>query len=99
MSPVSIEYGLEYRQVRKIEVPVTGPAKTVADCFKFRKRIGLEVALRALDAYFAMGKGSPEELLEAAEVSRVGEVIPEYIFDAITKSNETRAARREGRAK
>lgn len=41
-------FGVEKRSVEGVEVRVTSPAKTVADCFRYRRRVGLDVALAAL---------------------------------------------------
>ena len=49
----------------------TTPAKTVADCFRFRRHVGLDVALAALKDYLKMRKGGVSELLEAARADRV----------------------------
>ena len=58
---------------------VTTPAKTVADCFKFRAKVGLDVALEALKEAWRARKVTMEELLEAARVCRVARVITPYI--------------------
>lgn len=78
MSPESIAFGVEEHVVENVPVRVFGPAKTVADCFKFRNRVGLEVALEALKEYRAHG-GSMDELWRAAEVCRVQRVMRPYM--------------------
>ena len=52
--------------------------KTVADCFKFRNRIGLDVALEAL-RHCIRNKGSRKKILEFARVCRVERVIRPYL--------------------
>jgi predicted transcriptional regulator of viral defense system len=66
-------------RVEGIEVPVFTPAKTVADCFKFRHKIGLDVALEALREAFRKKKASMDELWEAAKVCRVANVMRPYL--------------------
>lgn len=53
------EYGRETRTVEGVGVHVTTPAKTVADCFRYRRHVGLDVALEALRDYLAKGRGRP----------------------------------------
>ena len=47
-SGASLEYGIEDHVIEGVTVRIYDPAKTVADCFKYRNKIGLEVALEAL---------------------------------------------------
>ena len=58
---------------------VYNPAKTVADCFKFRHKIGLEVALEALRDCWKQRRATMDELYEAARVCRVANVIQPYL--------------------
>ncbi|HPX50050.1 MAG: type IV toxin-antitoxin system AbiEi family antitoxin domain-containing protein [Desulfomonilia bacterium] len=44
----ALEKGIEHHDIERAEVRVYSPAKTVADCFKFRNKIGIDVALEAL---------------------------------------------------
>ncbi len=58
---------------------VYGPAKTVADCFKFRHKIGLDVALEALRDCWRQKKATMDELYQAARVCRVAKVMRPYL--------------------
>lgn len=64
-------YGIESRQIEGVPVRLTTPAKTVADCFRFRRHVGLDVAIAALKDYFATSKGEPtkfeQSLFEAGD--------------------------------
>lgn len=62
---------------------ITSPAKTVADCFKYRNKIGLDVALEALRDYQRQYKGGSDELWRAAKVCRVANVMRPYL-EALT---------------
>ena len=78
-SPDSLRFGVVKHRVEGIEVPVFTAAKTVADCFKFRHKIGLDVALEALREAFRKKKASMDELWEAAKVCRVSNVMRPYL--------------------
>jgi predicted transcriptional regulator of viral defense system len=78
MSGPALTQGIEERTLEGVRVRLYGPAKTVADCFKFRNKIGLDVAIEALRDY-RRRRGSVDELLRYAEVCRVGRVIRPYL--------------------
>jgi len=69
----------------KVPVRVTSPAKTVADCWKFRKKIGLDVALEALRDGRRQRKFTTDELWHFAEIDRVTNVLRPYL-EAISSS-------------
>jgi len=71
-------YGVEEHVVEKVTVRVTSAAKTVADCFRYRKKIGLDVALEALREYRRAHK-SRDELWKAARVCRIVSVMRPYM--------------------
>jgi hypothetical protein len=61
-------------------VPITSPAKTVADCFKYRNKIGVDVAVEALRDLFGRPRRPPiDDLWRYAEVDRVQTVIRPYL--------------------
>ncbi len=74
----ALEYGVEERRIEGVPVRVTSPAKTVADCFKYRNKIGLDVAMEALKDYRRTRK-SASDLWKAAEVCRVANVMRPYL--------------------
>lgn len=65
--------------VRGASLKVYTPAKTVADCLKFRNKIGLDVALEALRECRRLKKASMDDLWAAAKVCRVANVIRPYL--------------------
>jgi len=71
--------GVETHRVDDVPVRVYGAAKTVADCFKFRNRIGIDVAVEALRLLHARKKASIRELLEYARLCRVERVMKPYL--------------------
>jgi predicted transcriptional regulator of viral defense system len=62
-----------------VHIPVTNIAKTIADCFKFRNKIGLDVALEALRDAWQQKKVTMDELWRAAEHCRVANVMRPYL--------------------
>jgi len=79
MSVPSFTEGVATYDVEGVSVQVFNPAKTIADCFKFRGRIGLAVAIEALRDYVRSGAGPIEELYRYAEICRVQSVMRPYI--------------------
>ncbi len=71
--------GVETHVVDGVPVRVTGVAKTVADCFKYRNKIGLEVALEALREAWRNKRMSSDELWRHAKICRVANVMRPYL--------------------
>lgn len=78
MSGESMFAGSQIHQVDGIPVKVFSPSKTVADCFKFRNTVGLDVALEALRE-FRRARGSIDELWRHAKICRVANVLRPYL--------------------
>ena len=79
MSGPALAEGIEVRRIDGVQVPVFGPEKTVADCFKFRNKIGLDVALEALRDGWSRGRLSMDALARHAAIDRVGNVMRPYV--------------------
>ena len=62
-----------------MDVPVFNAAKTIADCFKFRNKIGLDVALEALREGWRERKVTMDDLWRYASVDRVSNVMRPYL--------------------
>ncbi|MDA8384600.1 MAG: transcriptional regulator [Betaproteobacteria bacterium] len=71
--------GVERHRVDRIEVRVYGAAKTVVDCFRFRNRIGIDVAVEALRLLYARRKAPIRELLAYARLGCVERVMQPYL--------------------
>jgi predicted transcriptional regulator of viral defense system len=71
--------GVELVNVGGTQVRVFGVAKTIADCFKFRNKIGLDVALEALREAWSDKRATMDELWRFAEICRVGNVMRPYL--------------------
>jgi predicted transcriptional regulator of viral defense system len=70
--------GIETHRIDGVQVRVFSAAKTVADCFKFRNKIGLDVAVEALRAYRRTHRNL-DELWRYAEIDRVSRVMRPYL--------------------
>ncbi len=75
-----VDYGITIISVDGVvRIPVTNVAKTIADCFKFRNKIGLDVALEALRDAWQKKKLTMDDLWQAAEHCRVANVMRPYM--------------------
>ena len=74
-----LTYGVVQRTILGVSVSITSPARTVVDCFRFRKRIGLDVAMEALSAAIRDRQATVDEIWRAAEVCRIRTVIGPYL--------------------
>jgi len=72
-------HGVETHTIEGVNVPITTPAKTVADCFRFRRHVGLDVALAALKDYLRQRKGNIDTLVEAARADRIYPFMRPYL--------------------
>jgi len=75
----SLAVGIEHHTVDATAIRLTDAAKTVVDCFKFRNKIGLEVALEALREARRSKKASADQLWRYARVDRVANVMRPYL--------------------
>ncbi len=73
------EHGVETRTIEGVSVKLTTPAKTVADCFRYRRHVGLSVALDALRDYLRKHRGGVDALVEAATADRVYTLMRPYM--------------------
>ena len=74
-----LDDGVEEHVIDGTKVRMTNPAKTVADCFKFRNSIGTDVAIEALREFLRQSPQKTEALLRHARVDRVERVIRPYL--------------------
>lgn len=78
-SAASLDYGVQVTEAEGVPLRVTTPAKTVADCFKFRNKVGLDVALEALRDVLRRRTATVDELWRCAQVDRVATVMRPYL--------------------
>ncbi|MEH6549999.1 MAG: type IV toxin-antitoxin system AbiEi family antitoxin domain-containing protein [Pseudomonadales bacterium] len=79
ISGLLIGEGVEYHTVDGAEIKVSSPARTVADCFKYRNKIGLDVALEALREGWREKRFTMDELVHYAQLCRVKNVMQPYL--------------------
>ena len=70
---------VQERKIEGVRVRVYDPAKTVADCFKYRNKIGLDVAMEALRDCRRQKRATMDQLYQAATVCRVAAVMRPYM--------------------
>ena len=79
LSGPSLTEGIENQKVEGVPIRVYSVAKTVADCFKFRNKVGLDVAIEALKDALREKKATVNEIYRYAKVCRVSNVIRPYM--------------------
>ena len=79
MASASLRAGAEVHCLEGVPVHIFSAAKTIADCFKFRLTVGLDVALEALRDGLARDRVTPADLYEYAVINRVWGVMRPYI--------------------
>ncbi len=78
-SGAALERGIVQHPIEGVPVNVYTPAKTVADCFKYRNKIGLDVALEALRDCWRKRRATMDGLWQAAKTCRVANVMRPYL--------------------
>jgi len=79
MNDENLHVGVQDITVDGVPVRVTSPARTVADCFKFRRRVGLDVAIEALRTAWDERVVTMDELWSAAQSVRMSNVMRPYL--------------------
>lgn len=74
-----LTYGVVTQSMQGVSVRLTNPARTVVDCFRYRNKIGLDVAMEALRDAVRSRKAIVSEIDRAAEVCRIRTVIGPYL--------------------
>ncbi len=79
----SYQAGIEEHQIDGVTVKVYSIEKTLADCFKFRNKIGMDVVLEALKLYKARKQFDHRKILEYAKICRVDKIVRPYLEASI----------------
>jgi len=79
ISPKIYSEGIEIQIIDGVEVKIYNPEKTIADCFKFSKKVGQEVAIEALKDYMKKPHPNIEKLITYAKINRVEKKIRPYL--------------------
>lgn len=75
----ALTFGVGEHKLEGVKIRVYSPAKTVADCFKYRNKIGIDVAIEALRDCLQQRKATMDELWSAAKVCRMSNVMRPYL--------------------
>ena len=75
----ALREGMKRHLIEGIEVPIFEPAKTIVDCFRYRNKIGLDIALEGLREGLRTKRATPDQLWEFARTARVWSVIRPYV--------------------
>jgi hypothetical protein len=78
-SGVSAQYGVETHELLGVPVRVTSIARTVVDCFRYRNKIGIDIALETLKDVLARRLAPRDEILRTAEACRAVTVLRPYL--------------------
>jgi len=79
MSGKALTEGVDEHRIEGVAVKVYQPAKTVADCFKYRNKIGLDIALEALRDFKHKHRSGMDDLWRYAKICRVERVMRPYL--------------------
>lgn len=78
-SGAMLTYGVLNRPILGVPVRITSPARTIVDCFRYRSKLGLDVALEALRDAVRSRTTTVDEIVRAAEVCRARTVMRTYL--------------------
>lgn len=78
-SGAAFSAGIETHRIDRTPIQIYSAEKTVADCFKYRNKIGMDTVLEALTRYRDQHKPKPRKLIEYAKVCRVEKVMRPYL--------------------
>lgn len=84
-NPKMLAAGIEEHRMDGVLVKISNPAKTVVDCFKYRSKIGIPVAIEALHDAWKRKKASADELWKLAALCRMTNVMRPY-FESLAAS-------------
>ena len=79
MSHAAFSAGVETHSMGGTPIRVYSVAKTVADCFKYRNKIGFDVAMEALQEVVRRRDASPAEIMEFARIDKIESVVGPYL--------------------
>ena len=78
-SEESFSQGSKAHSIDGTSVRVYSPEKTLADCFKYRNKIGMDTVREAVELYRSRGKTKPRDLLKFAKICRVAKIMRPYL--------------------
>lgn len=75
----SLTEGVVRHRIEGVEVPITDPARTIVDCFRYRAKVGLDVAMEGLREGLRQRRCTPDELWRDAQKARAWSVMRPYV--------------------
>jgi hypothetical protein len=75
----ALKDGVERHLIEGVAVPITNPARSIVDCFRYRGKVGLDVAIEGLREGLRRGRCTPDELWRHARTARVWSVMRPYV--------------------
>lgn len=78
-SGAALNEGVDVHDIEDVEVRITSPAKTVADCFKYRSKVGTDVAIEALRDCWRQRKATMDQIYHYAKIDRVANLMRPYM--------------------
>jgi predicted transcriptional regulator of viral defense system len=75
----ALRYGITTREALGVTIRITSPARTVVDCFRYRNKIGIDVAIEALRDVLRSRKATVGEIMRAADMCRARTVMRTYL--------------------
>ena len=71
--------GIETEGMGWVMMNIFSPEKTIADCFKYRNRLGIDLAIEGLKKYLQRSNAKPTKILTMAKICRVTQIIKPYL--------------------
>jgi predicted transcriptional regulator of viral defense system len=75
----SLTEGVDRHHIEGVEVPITNPARTIVDCFRYRGKVGLDVSMEGLREGLRRRRCTPDDLWRYARQARVWSVMRPYV--------------------
>ena len=71
--------GVERHRIESVDVPITAPARTIVDCFRYRTKVGLDVAMEGLREGLRGRRCKPDQLWRYARQARIWSIMRPYV--------------------
>ena len=75
----ALKDGVVRHLIEGVAVPITNPVRSIVDCFRYRSKVGLDVAMEGLREGLRRGRCTPDELWRHARTARVWPVMRPYV--------------------
>lgn len=71
--------GIERHVIEGVPIKITSPAKTIVDCFRFRNKIGVDIAISAMREALHKRRCTPDEIIRHARSLRIASIVQPYL--------------------